>query len=295
MPLDRYDFYKRLSVRLFGKLADKTLGYFKELKTSLISSYMQVLLKTWVSMMFFTSVITFVVSLAALLVLSIVFPLEGMLFISLIGFVPIGAACAAFAVMYMYPVQKRKAVKKSIDLNLPFALAHMNAIASSGIPPEFMFELLTDLDEYGEVANQAQLVVRNIKTLGMSSISAINDVASKTPSDEFRDVLTGISTTIEKGGNLTTYVRHMSDMALFDYKIRREKYLKTLSTYADIYTALLVAAPLMMLAILGIMGIIGGTVLGLTVEEMILFMTWAVLPIINIIFLVFLHVTHPGM
>ena len=103
-----------------------------------------------------------------------------------------------------------------------------------------------------------------------------------------------MTATIEKGGNLVEYINQMSEKAMFDYRIRREKYLKTLSTYADIYTALLVAAPLMMLSVLGIMSIIGGTILGMTIGDLITLMTWIVLPALNISFLAFVHVTYPG-
>jgi flagellar protein FlaJ len=207
---------------------------------------------------------------------------------------PILAAVITFFVFYIYPVQKAGNIKNSIETDLPFALAHMNAIASSGIPPEFMFDMLTDYEEYGAIAEQAKLIVRNIRTFGMSSINAINDVAKRTPSDAFKQVLGGMTSTIEKGGDMVDFINQMTDKAMFEYRIRREKYLKTLSTYADIYTALLVAAPLMMLSILGIMSLIGGTILGLSIDELVLLMTWLVLPALNIAFIAFVHVTYPG-
>ncbi len=289
-----YDAYKRLSVKFFGSLADKCIDKFRGLKKSLVGSYIQVLLRTWVSIIFFSTVVSYIASFVVLYIILTMFAAKGAIFINTIIFAPILIASLTFLMLYIYPIQKCKGIKKSIEINLPFALAHMNAVISSGIPPEFMFELLTGLEEYGEVANQSRLIVRNIKTFGMSSISAINDVAEKTPSEEFKNILTGISRTIEKGGRLEDYVNHLADRAIFNYRIKREKYLKTLSTYADIYTALLVAAPLMMLALLGIMGMIGGTIMGLTTNQLIVLMTWMVLPVLNIIFLVFIHMTYPG-
>ena len=104
----------------------------------------------------------------------------------------------------------------------------------------------------------------------------------------------GISSTIEKGGDLVAYLKEMGESALFNYRIAREKYVRTLSTYADIYTALLIAAPLMMLIVLIMMGMIGGNVGGLTIEQAILLVTWVVLPVMNMIFLAVLHITYPG-
>ena len=289
-----YKFYRRFSVALFGNLYEKYSSYFVSIKPHLMSINIEMQLKTWVCMIFMTTLIAFFGSLAAMAVLFCLIEVDLIIATVAITMMPVLIAAVVFFVFYVYPIQMSNSMKNSIETDLPFALAHMNAIVSSGIPPEFMFDMLTDYQEYGAIADQAKMIVRNIRTFGMSSVNAINDVAKRTPSDMFKQVLGGMTQTIEKGGNLVEYIEQMSDKAMFDYRIRREKYLKTLSTYADIYTALLVAAPLMMLSVLGIMNLIGGTVLGLGIDELIFLMTWLVLPALNISFLAFVHVTYPG-
>jgi len=244
--------------------------------------------------MVFTTFLAFVISFASVF---IAFSLIGVDTITLFLFlitIPVFASSATFAVLYFYPSQRASSLRKSIENDLPFAVAHMSSITSSGIPPEAMFELLTGFEEYKEVARQASLVVRNIKTFGMSSVKAIASASQITPSPEWRQILNGVAFTIEKGGNLPLYLKEMSEKNLFEYRIKREKYLKTLSTYADIYTALLVAAPLMMLALLAILSVIGGEVIGLTIPDLITLLTFGVLPFLNIAFLAFIHLTHPG-
>ncbi len=289
-----YKFYRRFSVALFGSLYERYAPYFASIKPHLMSINVEVPLKTWMCMVFMTSVLAFFVSMAATVLVSFLLSLDWVISVVVVTLMPILVAAMVFFVFYIYPIQKSTNIKNSIETDLPFALAHMNAIVSSGIPPEFMFDMLTDYEEYGSIAEQAKLIVRNIRTFGMSSVNAINEVAKRTPSDAFKQVLDGMTQTIEKGGDLVEFISQMSDKAMFDYRIRREKYLKTLSTYADIYTALLVAAPLMMLSVLGIMSLIGGAVLGLSIDELILLMTWLVLPALNITFLAFVHVTYPG-
>ncbi len=82
-------------------------------------------------------------------------------------------------------------------------------------------------------------------------------------------MLQGIAATIERGGDLAEFLRAMSEKSLFDYRIQRDKYIKSLTTYADIYTAVLVAAPLILLSVLGILNIIGGDILGLGIMDFI--------------------------
>jgi len=287
--------YKKISLIIFGGMVDKYIDSFKPLEPHIKNANVKILLKTWVSMIFFSSIIAFISSSISIYVLLTYFVwVEFYVYVFSIVFFPVFVASIVFIIFYLYPVEREKARQKSIENNLPFAITHTAAISSSGIPTEFMFELLTGFKEYGEIKQDSKLIMRNIKTFGMSSVDAIKDVADRTPSQSFRELLLGIVSTIESGGDMIEYLRGMADRALFDYRIKREKYLKTLSTYADIYTALLVAAPLMMLSMLATMSIIGGSVMGLTIDMVIMLITWVMLPVFNTAFLLFIHVTYPG-
>lgn len=286
--------YTRIAIALFGHLADRFKKNFQGLKPQLLASGIGILLRSWVCIVFLTVSIAYIASLVAFILLAVFLAFDLVTLVYSVVLAPIMIAAFTFLFLYIYPVQKARSLQKSIETDLPFALAHMSAIASSGIPPEFMFELLVGFEEYKAMSRQARQIVRNIKEYGMSSVAAMADVAEKTPSPAFRQILNGMVSTIERGGDLVNYLKEMSTKALFDYRMKREKYLKTLSTYADIYTALLVAAPLMMLAVLGVMSIIGGEILGMTIQDIINLITWAVLPFLNIAFLAFIHVTYPG-
>ncbi len=288
-------FYKKLSLFFFGELVEKYIDSFRPLEPHIKNANIKILLKTWVSMLFFSTFISFVVSLISIYtILSFLIEVEFYIYIFSVIFFPVFVASIVFIIFYLYPVQMENARRKSIENNLPFAITHMAAIASSGIPTEFMFELLTGFKEYGEISEDSKLIMRNMKTFGMSSVDSLKDIAERTPSQDFREILLGIVSTVESGGNIVEYLREMADKALFSYRIKREKYLKTLSTYADIYTALLVAAPLMMLSLLATMSIIGGSVMGLTINELMLLITWVILPVLNVGFLIFVHTTYPG-
>lgn len=287
--------YRKLSLVLFGGLVDKNIASFKPLELHIRNANMKILLKTWISMLFMSTLLSFFVSFTLIYVLlSYIIQVEFYIYIFCIIFFPVFVASVVFIFFYLYPVEKERSRQRSIENNMPFAITHMAAIASSGIPTEFMFELLTGFREYGEISQDSKLIMRNIKTFGMSSIDALKDIADRTPSQSFRELLLGIVSTTESGGDMVEYLHEMSERALFDYRIKRERYMKTLSTYADIYTALLVAAPLMMLSMLATMSIIGGSVMGLTIDEMIMLITWVMLPFLNVAFIVFIHITYPG-
>lgn len=287
--------YRKISLILFGGLVDKYIESFKPLEPHIKNANMNILLKTWVSILFFSTFIASAASAVSIyMLLTHIVHVEAYIYIFSVIFFPVFAGSMVFIIFYLYPLERERSRQKSIENNLPFAITHMAAISSSGIPTEFMFELLTGFKEYGEITHDSKMIMRNMKTFGMSSVDAIKNVAERTPAQGFREVLLGIVSTIESGGNMVEYLKGMSEKSLFDYRIKREKYIKTLSTYADIYTALLVAAPLMMLSMLATMSIIGGSVMGMTIDELIMIITWVLLPVLNVTFLAFIHVTYPG-
>jgi archaellum biogenesis protein FlaJ (TadC family) len=288
--------YEKLAQKAIGWLVENNMKDFEPLRQYIRGARINVLLKTWVCVIFFTSAIAYVASLVAVIVVFGFFVETFYLYYYImLAFVPVLAASFTFLGFYLYPIQRSRSRAGSIDNNMPFAITHMAATASSGIPPEFMFGLIAGFKEYGEISVEASMIVKNIKTFGSSSVSAMKSVASQTPSKQLREALLGISSTIETGGDLTAYLHGLSDKALFEYRIKREKYIQTLSTYADIYTALLVAAPLFMLSTLATMSILGGDILGgFSSSEVVNLMTWVALPLMNISFLAFIHMTYPG-
>jgi flagellar protein FlaJ len=288
--------YEKLAQKAFGWLVENSTKDFEPLRQHIRGARINVLLKTWVCVIFLTSAIAYIVSLLAVItIFGLFIETFYLYYYIMIAFVPVLAASFTFLGFYLYPIQRSKSRASSIDNNMPFAITHMAATASSGIPPEFMFSLIAGFKEYGEISTEASMVVKNIRTFGSSSVSAMKSVASQTPSKQLKEALLGISSTIETGGDLTAYLHGMSEKALFEYKIKREKYIQTLSTYADMYTALCVAAPLFMLSTMATMSILGGNVLlGLSSSEVVNLMTWVLLPVMNIAFLAFIHITYPG-
>lgn len=196
-------------------------------------------------------------------------------------------------VFHSYPYQVLSTKKASIEANLPFALNHMTAIASSGVPPATMFRLLMGIKEYGQVSDEAALIVRNMETFGMDMMTAIRQVANTTASDKFREFLYSIISTIETGGDLKRFLKNITQESLFEYKLKREKYLETLMTYADFYTAVLIAAPLFFISILSVMAMIGGTVGGMSIIDLMKLGIYAFIPLLNIAFIAFIHMTQP--
>ncbi len=279
---------KRLALKFFGKYADKYTHSFANLKSSIAAAGMEVLFRTYLSIMFFATALTFALSLFIVVIL-LAFGLIPPVYIA----VPLILSALCFAVIYFYPISKASSRRRSIEANLPFAINHMAAIASSGVPPYAMFRLLRNFSEYGEISKEAGKIVRNTEVFGHDITTSLREVASRTPSNSFRELLNGIVSIIETGGNMQEYLTQQSEKAIFEYRLKREKYMETLSTYADFYTAVLIAAPMFLVAILAIMNMIGGELFGMRINDVMNIGIFLLIPVLNAGFILFVHITQP--
>ena len=280
---------RKIAVIIFGKTADKYSSNFENLKKKLSESNIKILSRTYVSMIFFATLVSYFVALPLVFLIGFFDPIYSM-FSPVIS---LGVAGVVFVLMYYYPHQKAFSRKRDLDMNLPFAVNHMSAIATSGVPPKIVFKLLAGFREYGEISNEASKIIRNVEVFGQDITTSIKNVADNVPSKDFRELLYGMLSTIKTGGNLESYLRVKAKEALFIYRIRREEHLQALSTYADFYTAVMIAAPLFLVSILAIMNVVGGTIEGMTIDDIMNLGIYLVIPATNIAFIMFIHFTQP--
>ncbi len=199
-----------------------------------------------------------------------------------------------FTLFYLYPFHISKQREHNINTNLPFAITHISAIAQSGVPLEKVFQMLSTLGDYGEITLESKKIVNRVTIFGDDIINAITYVAKRTPSEDFKNLLYGIISIVQSGGNLRSYLKEMASVALFNYRLARKRYTETLSTYADIYTALLIAAPLFLVAILAVINIVpDSSIMGMTVDTFMKLGVYGLIPALNIIFLTVLSMTQP--
>ncbi|MEM5773143.1 MAG: type II secretion system F family protein [Candidatus Aenigmatarchaeota archaeon] len=282
------DSLKGFATSNFGWVVDRYPEFFAFVKDSLPKADMKIGYRTYVSIVIFLSIIMFFCTLLfSFLALNLI-QIHLLLRIFYSFFSSFFVALATLLIFLFYPSQKADRRKKDIEANLPFALTHMGAIAESGIPPYVVFRLISKFKEYGEISREMEKIVKNIDEFGVDPLTAIKEVANKTPSDQFKQVLLGFVTTVEAGGNIKVFLKTVGDEALFEWRIKREKFLQQLSTVAEFYTGILIAAPLFIISIFAVMNMIQPTLAGFGIFDLMKLSIYILVPAINIGFLFFL-------
>ena len=208
-------------------------------------------------------------------------------------FMTVILSAVSFFSFYLYPLMRARDRRANIQANMPFALNHMAAVAASGVPPNIMFKLVDQTEEYGEICLEAKKIDQFITIFGYDMITAIRSVASTTPSPAFKEFLEGMASTVESGGDLQDYLEEKSKESLLTYELERQKYTEAIQTYSDIYTGILIAAPLFFVAALSLISILGGGLGGIPIDVLLSISTYLVIPLLNVLFIIFLELNQP--
>lgn len=288
--------YSDVAQRMFGWAPERFPDLLRLVEFSLPKSGIAIPKKIYISIVCLTVFIGYLVSLSvSILLLLTLLKLEILTTVLTLVFVPFIVGVIIFIVGMFYPYQKVLSRKRSIATNLPFAIAHMGAIAASGVPPTVIFKLLAEFEEYDVLAEEMKKIVRNIEVFGLDPMSAIREVAKRTPSGKFRQLLLGLVSTIEGGGDIKTYLKNAGERSLFTWRIKRQKYVQQLSTYAEFYTGLLIAAPLFLVSLFSVMYMIQPQLGGFDILQLMKMSIYLLVPGLNVGFLMLLQVTQVEM
>jgi len=267
--------------------------FFKTLYRDIRYANIRVLANTYINIVFFLTLIS---GISSLPVFTLIYSLQGNSILMVLLktlFTSLFISALVFFGGSYYPTMKAKTRKRSINTNLPFAIDHMSSVIASGVSPATMFKLISNSREYGEISVEIDKVTNYVEFFGYDVLTALKAVSLTTPSDDFKEFIDGFVSTIETGGDLKEYLSQKSGEALLNYRLERQKYVEALSTYSDIYTGVLIAAPLFFVIALSLVSVIGGDIGGLSVSTIISFGTYIAIPLLNIMFLIFLEASQP--
>ena len=210
--------YSEISSRFFSKFSKQLLGKesFQKLEEDLIKANLDHSPTGYISLILFTTLISFIVG-GFITLFFLFFNLEALSpFITqvtepinirflkifwLIFVIPVGT----FFMMYIYPSLEKKSSEFKIDNELPFATIHMAAISGSMINPIRIFEIIISTKEYPALEKEFTKLLNEINVYGSDFVNALKNTAKNTSSKRLAELLNGLATTINSGGDLPNF------------------------------------------------------------------------------------------
>jgi len=155
------------------------------------------------------------------------------IFFSLIGFL------IGIIFFRAFPSIKAAEKKKKIDSILYYVTTYMASLASSGVNPVTLFELLAKYKEFSEIQKDAKEIY-DLVTMGVSLPMALHYKAQNTPSKEWREILEGIRSILIEGGSLDDFLYRKARQLAEEYKRNLVEYSNTMQVLLEIYITLVV-------------------------------------------------------
>lgn len=261
------DWYTKKSIEYFSGIVEPYAQHFGDLRPDLAKANIRLSLKEYLSVACMTVTLIFIIELPLVAFIVGLVPGFSSFMALLFSFNMALFFCTITGFFfYTYPSLRVKGRAKKIDYSLPFATTYLATVSGSNAPPGMMFKVLSNFEEYEEIAKEARRIRKDIELLGMTIIEALRRAAKHSPSEKFRDLLWGMNTTLRTGGDLTEYLHGRAESFMRDYERSLNQYSKTLSTMLEIYLTLIIVSSIFFIIIttiisaFGISGAMGGLI-----------------------------------
>jgi len=288
-----------LSSRLFSRKAKTLLKkpFFQMLERDLIKGKLQFTPISYISVILLTTIFSIFIGIGIFVfflffnigpdfpIITKATEIIGQRFFK-IFWIPFVVPIITFFLMYFYPALEKKSLNLKLNRELPFATIHMAAISESMIEPSKIFSIIISTGEYPNLEKEFIKIINEINIYGHDFATSLRNVAFNSPSSKLSDLLNGLATTINSGGNLPTFFEKRSQSLLFEHRIEREQETKSAETFMDIYISVVVAAPMILMLLLMMMSISGLSWMSPSMVGIIMVLGVSVA---NMVFLIFLH------
>lgn len=211
-----------------------------------------------------------------------------------VPFILLFALIGSAAIVIGFPFYLQNQIenkKRDIDTQIPYALAFMSILASSGATPLDIIRRISR-EDYGQISNEFRKVLFRVDVLGEDVVTAMNGLVQNTPSNMFRDICIDLTNIIYGGGGLKSYLETKSKELMAFRRQTYKEFVESLAVYGEGYLGGVVMT--ITLAVLGVVisGALGIRLGPFSAHDMFNYLVYLLIPLINVIFLQMLAVKY---
>ena len=277
-----------LSFRLFGRVAQKLLkNPFQTLKSSLDFGRVRIYPEAYVSLMFFTALLTLPISIIGAMMVLYTGYLPLLILIPIPLFVIVGFIVA--------PKSKASDRSSNLEREMPFAAAYISVMASGGIAPYTSFKRLSVVDLMPTMAKEARDIMKDVEVFGVDPLSALEGAAKKTPLDTFKDFLGGYASTVIIGGDIGHFLERKAEDIFKIRALRVKAAAERLGMLLETFIIVMVMMSLCFYILFAVQQIQTGTTANSSLSSFsgILMYTYLFTPMLSGLFIYLAHSMQP--
>ncbi|MBN2251311.1 MAG: type II secretion system F family protein [Candidatus Altiarchaeota archaeon] len=207
-----------------------------------------------------------------------------------VGAVTFFAVVIAF---FFYLVNRINTKKLGLERDLPFALSYMSIMSSAGSTPLKVLAALS-IQNYGYISSEFRKMGYRVYFLGEDSITAINNLANKTPSATFRDICLELGNIIHTGTGMKEFLSEQSANLIEVRKRVIKEFTEDISLFSELYL-LVILSTIFAIIIIPLTSVFGISFGFFGPDSMFMIFTYILLPFMNIGFLAMLEAKYSSL
>ncbi|MFO7965970.1 MAG: type II secretion system F family protein [Archaeoglobaceae archaeon] len=162
-----------------------------------------------------------------------------------------------FLILY-YPRIYASQRKQNIEVIFPHMVNMMLGMAKGGTPVLKILRVISEEKNVtGEAGEEMGAIVTKVEIFHKDLVKSIREVAQTTPSEVFSDFLDDLVSILEGSGKVGEFLEYKSKHLLDEKEKYQGLFLNTLGVMAEVYVSILVVAPLFLIIIFVVMGMLG--------------------------------------
>ena len=176
-----------------------------------------------------------------------------------------------------------------IEKYLPYAASYTAAMAAANATPAKIFRSLAmNKDIYGDVADDAALVYRDVTLLGYDLITSMKMSVDRAASVWLTEFFQGMVGTLTAGGQLKLFFLNRAEHYMRENRTRLQQFLESIAMLAESYIVVAVAMPLFLIVMLVIMFWVSGS--GAQMSESMLYgIVLGFIPMIHVAYAILVY------
>lgn len=127
-----------------------------------------------------------------------------------------------------------------LERELPYAAMMVTLMSASGITPYDGFRRLRTVDSLPVFKNEAKTLVREVEVLGKDPLTAMENRAALTRSENYRDFLEGYVSSVKSGGSVVSFLKSKL-RSIFEVRVAQAtNAIEQIETLVEVYMVMLI-------------------------------------------------------
>ncbi|MEM2953337.1 MAG: type II secretion system F family protein [Candidatus Bathyarchaeia archaeon] len=270
------------SFRIFGRAAPSFLKHVVAFKDYLERAKIKIYPETYVSLMFFTAVLTIPVTIISILLLYFYMFIPAVFLVPFPVYVMIG--------FLLIPLSRAGERASNLEREMPFAAAYISVMASGGIAPYTSFKRLAEVELMPAMRSEAREIIKDVEIFGIDPLTAIENAAKRNPLDIFKDFLAGYASTVIIGGDIGHFLERKAEDIFKTRALRVKAAAERLGMLLETFIIVMVLMSLCFYILFSVESIYS---VGISMYSGIILYTYLFTPMLSLMFIYLAHSMQP--